>query len=190
MAIPVRRSASATFGSGICLDSPGFECVNVASFSGDCLIFLIHEGSREHVRLGYKRRSVYGIEVSVPVGLQIVTLFLLAIPVASVAWTITHEAVLREFQEFCKVRSTGSGSILKRKFFYLFTCEYCLTHYVTAVFLVITRYKLLFPDWRGYLISLFSIVWVANQYIGIYDRLRLNIKHEHISISAQEQRVK
>src|SRR5580704_16542955 len=88
-----------------------------------------------------------------------------------------------------RFKAKGS-SVLKRKFFYLFTCEYCLSHYVTAAFLVITHYKLLFPDWRGYLISLFSLVWVANQYISVYDRLRLNIKHEHISINAQQQQVK
>ncbi len=29
----------------------------------------------------------------------------------------------------------------------LFNCECCFGHYVTAVFLIITRYKLLFPDW-------------------------------------------
>ena len=120
---------------------------------------------------------------------QILTLFILAIPVACIAWTFTHEAVLREFQEFCKVRSK-TGSWLKRKVFYLFTCEYCLSHYVTALLLVITRFKLVLPDWRGYVISLFSLVWVANQYISIYDRLRLEIKHEHISISTQQQQVK
>lgn len=120
---------------------------------------------------------------------QILTLFILAIPVACVAWTLTHEAVLREVQEFCKLQSK-TGSSLKRKFFYLFTCEYCLSHYVTALLLAITRFKLVFPDWRGYVISLFSLVWVANQYISIYDRLRLDIKHEHISISTQQQQVK
>ncbi|MGH9515055.1 MAG: hypothetical protein ACRD3P_05190 [Terriglobales bacterium] len=120
---------------------------------------------------------------------QILTLFVLAIPVACVAWTVTHEAVLREFQEFCKVRSK-SGSWFKRKLFYLFTCEYCLSHYVTAVFLVITRFKLVFPDWRGYVISLFSLVWIANQYISIYNRLRLDIKAEHISIDTQKQKMK
>jgi hypothetical protein len=120
---------------------------------------------------------------------QILTLFILAIPVACIAWTFTHEAVLREFQEFCKVQSK-TGSWLKRKLFYLFTCEYCLSHYVTALLLVITRFKLVLPDWRGYVISLFSLVWVANQYISIYDRLRLDIKHEHISISTQQQQVK
>jgi hypothetical protein len=126
----------------------------------------------------------------VSLGQQILTLFVLAIPIACVAWTLTHEAMLREFQEFSKIQSKRGSSVLKRKFFYLFTCEYCLSHYVTAVFLAITHYKLLFPDWRGYLISLFSLVWVANQYISVYDRLRLDIKHEHISINAQQQQVK
>ncbi len=120
---------------------------------------------------------------------QILTLFILAIPVACIAWTLTHEAVLREFQEFCKLQSK-SGGRFRRKLFYLFTCEYCLSHYVTAMFLVITRFKLVFPDWRGYVISLFSLVWVANQYISIYDRLRLDIKREHISINTQQQQVK
>ncbi|HEY4661560.1 MAG TPA: hypothetical protein VIG91_08670 [Terriglobales bacterium] len=65
-----------------------------------------------------------------------------------------------------------------------------MSHYVTALLLAITRFKLVFPDWRGYVISLFSLVWIANQYISIYDRLRLDIKHEHISISTQQQQVR
>lgn len=120
---------------------------------------------------------------------QILTLLILAIPVACIAWTFTHEAVLREFQEFCKNQSQ-TGGWLRRKLFYLFTCEYCLSHYVTTLFLVITRFRMVFPDWRGYVISLFSLVWVANQYISIYDRLRLDIKREHISINTQQQQVK
>jgi hypothetical protein len=120
---------------------------------------------------------------------QILTLFILAIPVACIAWTFTHEAVLHEFQEFCKAQCK-SGGWFRRKAFYLFTCEYCLSHYVSAAFLAITRFKLVFPDWRGYVISLFSLVWIANQYISIYDRLRLDIKREHISINTQQRQVK
>ena len=116
-------------------------------------------------------------------------LFLLAIPAACVAWTLTHEAILREAREHCKVQSENARSILRRKFFYVFTCEYCLSHYVTAGILAITRFKLVYPDWRGYVISLFSLVWIANQYMSIYDRLRLNIKHEHIAINAAQQQV-
>jgi len=70
---------------------------------------------------------------------------------------------------------------------YLFTCEYCFSHYVAALFLVITRFKLLYPGWRGYLISLFALVWVANQYMSIYNHLRLDIKHEQVEIRAKEK---
>jgi hypothetical protein len=34
------------------------------------------------------------------------------------------------------------------------------------------------------------LVWVANQYMSIYKRLRLDIKHEHIEIKAKEEDVK
>ena len=60
---------------------------------------------------------------------------------------------------------------------------------MAALLLVITRFKLLFPDWRGYVVSLFSLVWVANHSIGIYNRLRLDIKHEHVSISAEQKQI-
>jgi hypothetical protein len=60
---------------------------------------------------------------------------------------------------------------------------------VTAAILAITRFKLVYADWRGYVISLFSLVWIANQYMSIYDRLRLDIKHEHIAISADQKQM-
>ncbi|HKR84424.1 MAG TPA: hypothetical protein VJS37_09625 [Terriglobales bacterium] len=116
-------------------------------------------------------------------------LFLLAIPTACIAWTLTHEAILREARERCKIQSESASSLLRRKFFYVFTCEYCLSHYVTAAILAITRFKLVYADWRGYVISLFSLVWIANQYMSIYDRLRLDIKHEHIAISADQKQM-
>ena len=124
------------------------------------------------------------------IGLQIIWLFVLAIPIASVAWTITHEEVLREPRDYCKRRSQEAPRVATRKFFYLFTCEYCFSHYVTLIFLVITRYKLLYQDWRGYLLAFFGLVWVANQYMSIYNRLRLDIKHEGVQIKAREEEVK
>ena len=121
---------------------------------------------------------------------QIVWRFVLAIPIASVAWTITHEEVFREPRQYCQNQSQQAPNLYTRKFYYLFTCEYCFSHYVTIVFLLITRYKLLYPDWRGYLLALFGLVWLANQYMSIYNRLRLDIKHEHIEIKAKEDDVK
>ncbi len=120
--------------------------------------------------------------------LQLVWLFVLAIPIASIAWTITHEEIFRETREYCK-RQCDQGHIFKRKFFYLFTCEYCFSHHVAILFLIITRYKLLYEDWRGYLLSLFALVWIANQYMSIYNRLRLDIKSEQIEIKTREEDV-
>lgn len=115
-----------------------------------------------------------------PLGLQLLELFVLAIPVACIAWTVTHEEVFREPREYCQRRSRDCHRWYERKFFYLFTCEYCFSHYIAALFLVISRFKLLFADWRGYLVALFALVWIANQYMSIYDRLRLDIKTERI----------
>ena len=111
---------------------------------------------------------------------QIIVVFLLALPVACVAWTVTHEEVFREPREYCVNRSQDCRHWYQRKFFYLFTCEYCFSHYVTAFFLAVTNYKLLFDDWRGYLVGGFALVWVANQYMSLYNRLRLDIKSEKI----------
>jgi hypothetical protein len=118
---------------------------------------------------------------------QLVTLFVLAIPVACVAWTVTHEEVFREPREFCVEKTKECRRWYERKFFYLFTCEYCFSHYVALLFLVITRYQLLFTGWRGYLIAWFSLVWIANQYMSIYNRLRLDIKSEKMEQELKEE---
>ncbi len=123
------------------------------------------------------------------VGAQIVWLLVLAIPVACVAWTVTHEEVFREPREFCQRKAQGSPKTYFRKFFYLFTCEYCFSHYIAAAFLWMTRFKLLYDGWRGYTVSLFALVWVANLYMSIYNRIRLDIKHEHVEIRAQEKTI-
>ncbi len=122
-------------------------------------------------------------------GLQVAYLFILAIPIASVVWTVTHEEVFREPREFCKSRSESCRRLVERKFFYLFTCEYCFSHYVTVVFLFITRFKLLYDDWRGYLISLFALVWVANTYMNLYAHYRLDIKRERVEIAVREKTI-
>jgi hypothetical protein len=123
-------------------------------------------------------------------GQQLLTLIILAIPVASIAWTITHEEIFREAHDYCVEHSKSCRTIVERKFFYLFTCEFCFSHYVAAIFLIITRFKLLFTDWRGYLIGGFALVWMANIYMNIFARLRLEIKKERVEISAVEQEVK
>lgn len=124
-----------------------------------------------------------------PIGLQVLWLFLLAIPIASVAWTVTHEEVFKEPRDFCVRQSETSPVYLSRKFFFIFTCEFCFSHYVTAFFLWLTRFKLLFDDWRGYLLALFALVWVANQYMSLYAHLRLDIRKERVEIKHVEKKV-
>ena len=119
---------------------------------------------------------------------QLVLLIVLPIPIASIAWTVTHEEIFREFREWCAAKSTSSKRLSSRKFFYLFTCEYCFSHYVAAFFLLITRYTLLFDDWRGYLIAGFSLVWLANVYMGFFGRLRLEIREDRLDVAAAESR--
>jgi hypothetical protein len=65
---------------------------------------------------------------------QLVQLAILAIPVATVTWTITHEEVARDARNWCKEKSKSFSRRYERKFFYLFTCEYCFSHYAAAFF--------------------------------------------------------
>ena len=120
------------------------------------------------------------------VGAQITWLFILAIPIACIAWTITHEEIFREPREYCIKHSATGKTLWQRKFFYIFTCEYCFSHYVTIVMLVISKYHLLFNDWRGYLIAGFSLVWIANFYMGIYNLIRIDLKKEKIEADIKE----
>lgn len=113
-------------------------------------------------------------------------LFILAIPVACIAWTVTKEEIFREAREFCVDRSKNGKRLVKRKFFYVFTCEYCFSHYVTILILLITKYVLIYPDWRGYIIAFFSIVWIANVYMSLYNIIRIDLKKEKIRVAKEE----
>jgi hypothetical protein len=55
-------------------------------------------------------------------GLQVAWLLVLGIPVACI---------------YCQQECVRAQSLICRKFFYLFTCEYCFSHYVPAVVLLV-----------------------------------------------------
>jgi len=120
---------------------------------------------------------------------QLCWLFTMALPIACVAWTVTHEEVFREPREYCVRWSKDSRTMFKRKFFYLFTCEYCFSHYVTILFLIITRFHLLLFDWRGYIIAGFALVWIANIYMSIYALIKMDVKKERLEAQIKEQEV-
>jgi hypothetical protein len=129
------------------------------------------------------------MELGTPLLHQFAWLMLLALPVACASWTVTHEEVFREPREFCKKMSQDCKSLPRRKFFYLFTCEYCFSHYVTALALLLFRFQLLYAGWRGYVIAWFAVVWVANVYMSVFNLLRLDIKHENVAIAVEQAEI-
>jgi hypothetical protein len=125
-----------------------------------------------------------------PLHLQILYLFILAMPIACIAWTITHEEVFKEPREFCEKRSKNCKTLLQRKFYYLFTCEYCFSHYITIAFLIITKYQLLYEGWRGYLIGGFALVWLTNIYMSLFGLIRIGMKKEKMEAAVKEAELK
>jgi hypothetical protein len=117
---------------------------------------------------------------------QLSWLLILAAPVACVSWTVTHEELFAEFHAWCLLRSQEGRRMYARKFFYVFTCEYCFSHYVAAVAVGVSGFRLLVPGWPGALIAWLAVVWVANVYMSLFVRLRLDIKRERVEIKAEE----
>ena len=120
---------------------------------------------------------------------QIAWLFILPLAVASVSWTVTHEEIFRELREYCVDRSQNCRTLVVRKLFYVATCEYCFSHWVTLVFMAMTGFRLLLDDWRGAIIGFFALAAVANIYLSAYARLRVDIKAERVQIAAVEQQL-
>ena len=123
------------------------------------------------------------------IGTQIFWLAILAMTVGSIAWTITQEEIFREWREYCDDKKQNCVSVPRRKFFYVFTCEYCFSHWVTVCILILTGFRLLIDDWRGYILAFFVIPWLANQFMSIYGRLRVGIKHENLLAKEVEEKL-
>jgi hypothetical protein len=122
-----------------------------------------------------------------PISQGLLHLFVLALPVACIAWTVTHEDLVREPREYCTRRSRAAKNIFVKKFFYVFTCDYCFSHWVVLVTLLVTGFRLLYDDWRGYVVSGFALVWIANYYMSLFGRLRLGIRSERAEASLKEE---
>jgi hypothetical protein len=120
---------------------------------------------------------------------QLFWLLVLAIPIACIARTVVYEEVFRELHDWCEDKSERCNHLLQRKFFYLFTCEYCFSHWVTLAVLIVTRWKLLIPDWRGSVLAFFALVFVANVYLNLYARLKVDITSEKKAIEHKEKAI-
>jgi len=121
------------------------------------------------------------------IGGQLFWLLILAIPIAAISRTVVFEELFREAREWCDRQSKVCRTLPARKFFYILTCEYCFSHYVTIVFLLLTRFRLLIDDCRGYFISFFALVLVANAYLNLYSRLRVDITQAKVETRKLEK---
>jgi hypothetical protein len=120
---------------------------------------------------------------------QLFWLLILAIPIATIARTVVFEEIFREAREWCKFKSDRCNTLIQRKFFYIFTCEYCFSHWVALLFMLVTRFRLLIDDWRGYVVAWFALVFVANIYLNLYSRLRVDITSEKKQIEKIETEI-
>jgi hypothetical protein len=117
-----------------------------------------------------------------------VTLFTLALIVAVIARTVTQEEVFREFKEYCQRRSQSAASIAERKFFYLFTCQYCFSHWVALGVVILTSFSL-GEGFLGHVFGVFALVGVANVYLASYERLTVSTREARVSIARAEAEV-
>lgn len=121
---------------------------------------------------------------------SIVHLLLLALPVACVAWTVTHEEIFREPREWLHERSQNAERWWQRKFCYIWTCEYCFSHYVAAAFIALADFQIMLSDWRGYFLAWLAVVANANVYMSAYSRLRVEIRKERATAEVTETRAR
>jgi len=80
---------------------------------------------------------------------------LLSAATASVAFTISETILFRSFREFVKARSAWLGK--------LFSCGYCLGHWVALGLVAAYRPRLFFSSYVGldYALTVLLVAWVA-----------------------------
>jgi hypothetical protein len=153
-------------------------------FSLTILVHLPAEGGRDSqsfgTRLAYaKWRTRRKEDAAMNYAMQMIFALLLAIPVASIVWTFTQEEVFKEVRDSLKAyQKRHADSFWRQKLAYLPTCPYCLSHYVAAVFIAVFNFHMLADDWRGYVVSLFTLVLVTNLYVSLYNLVRVALRRQ------------
>ena len=128
--------------------------------------------------------------------------FYLAAPVAIVVRAFTTEEIGREPRDYCRARhecyrercSNGDAGVLRRaadfvlqKVFYVPTCDYCLSFWISLAVVWIAEYTMFFDDWRGVALAVFVVMGVANVYLAIFTQLRVDAKKERAVAEAIEK---
>ena len=121
-------------------------------------------------------------------GSQIAFAFILSVPVACISWTIAQEEFFQEMRNYLvDYQARHRRSWWRRKLAYLPTCPYCLSHYVAGGLVGLLQFKMLADDWRGYVVSLFTLVLIANVYITVYHLLRAGLRYTRLLADRAER---
>lgn len=99
---------------------------------------------------------------------------------------MTYAEVFREPREYGSRRSQICRTVAGR-FFFLFTSEYCFSHYITLFLRAVTDFRLLFGGWRGLVVAFCSLAAVADVDMSVYNRLRVEIRNEKDEIEGYEK---
>ncbi len=110
--------------------------------------------------------------------------------VAVIARTVTHEEICREprecLQKYCE---EPTHPLALRKLAYMLTCEFCFSFWLTWPLLTfVFQYRLLFDDWRGYVVSIFVTMAAANVYMSLFNLLRVDLRKEKVLAEHIERR--
>jgi hypothetical protein len=112
---------------------------------------------------------------------QVVWGLIIAFPVAICSWTIAKEEVFAWLRWLChKALDWGDrhglcGKIAAKPF-YMPTCEFCTSFWVTFFFVdVVTPFRMLTTGWKGWMVGEFFVMAWANVYMSIYSRIRVEI---------------
>lgn len=127
---------------------------------------------------------------------QLIAVVLHSLPVACVAWTMTHEEVFRDWWELAGSKADAAKSKWEEtrslgwwachKFCYLFTCEYCFSHWVALGLMLLTGFRILYDGFTGHLLAFFAVVWTANLFMGIHQKFRVQIRKDRADAKAKE----
>ena len=49
---------------------------------------------------------------------------------------------------------------------------------------------MLYENWRGYLVSFFALVWIANIYMSLFGFIRVGMKKERLEANIKEVELK
>lgn len=89
------------------------------------------------------------------------TLFALSVLVALITYNITNQSIFKPLREYiCNTVCKGNNDALANK---LITCHYCLSHWVSAFVVVVSRYTLTFTliGWMDLLLTIGLVVFIS-----------------------------